>query len=303
MLEKLYKLLGEENVLQNEPMSMHTTFKVGGPAEYFAYVSSEESLIKTIELLENEKYPYFVLGNGSNLLVSDDGYKGVILKLIGEFEIIHETSNGLAAGSGNYLSSVAYKAYEDSFTGMEFASGIPGCVGGAILMNAGAYDGEMKDIVESVRVLWIEDCKCRVETVSVTDMNFSYRNSILKSKKGIVLAVRFILQKGSQNSIKEKMEDLNRKRREKQPLEYASAGSTFKRPEGYFAGKLISDAGLKGEHIGQAYVSEKHAGFIVNKGGARAHEIKELMDKVTDIILKKDGIKLEPEVIFLGDFS
>lgn len=303
MLNKLIAYLGEENVYENEPMSLHTTFRCGGPARYFCYVNSEEDLIKTIGLAWEEGTPYFILGNGSNLLVSDKGYDGVIIKLAGEFDVLHTSGNSMVAGSGVFLSQIAAKALEDELSGLEFASGIPGTVGGAIVMNAGAYDGEMKDVVKSVRLLFIDGGKCEIETLSCDEMQFSYRHSILKEKKGIVLAVKMELKKGNSQEIKEKMDDFNGRRREKQPLEYPSAGSTFKRPEGHFAGKLISDAGLKGVSIGFAEVSEKHAGFIINKGGARASEVMQLINYVRDKVLEETGITLEPEVIFLGNFE
>ena len=302
MLNKLINILGDENVFENEPMSMHTTFRIGGPARYFAIVNSEEDLIKTIKLVREENQEYFVLGNGSNILVSDKGFDGVVLQLSGEFDTIHLSGNNIIAGSGLLLSQVAKTALDNSLAGLEFASGIPGTIGGAIVMNAGAYGSEMKDVVKAVRILWLEPDEPTIETLTLDDLKLSYRHSILKERKGIVLDVKLTLKPGSKEEIKSIMDDLAAKRREKQPLEYPSAGSTFKRPEGYFAAKLIEDAGLKGYKLGTAMVSDKHAGFVVNTGGAKATEVKQVMDHVVHKVNQSTGITLEPEVILLGDF-
>ena len=302
MLNKLINILGDENVFENEPMSMHTTFRIGGPARYFAVVNSEEDLIKTIKLVREENQEYFVLGNGSNILVSDKGFDGVVLQLSGEFDTIHLSGNNIIAGSGLLLSQVAKTALDNSLAGLEFASGIPGTIGGAIVMNAGAYGSEMKDVVKAVRILWLEPDEPTIETLTLDDLKLSYRYSILKERKGIVLDVKLTLKPGSKEEIKSIMDDLAAKRREKQPLEYPSAGSTFKRPEGYFAAKLIEDAGLKGYKVGTAMVSDKHAGFVVNTGGAKATEVKQVMDHVVHIVNQSTGITLEPEVILLGEF-
>lgn len=303
MLNKLINILGDENVFENEPMSMHTTFRIGGPARYFAIVNSEEDLIKTIKLVRKENQEYFVLGNGSNILVSDKGFDGVVLQLSGEFDTIHLSGNNIIAGSGLLLSQVAKTALDNSLAGLEFASGIPGTIGGAIVMNAGAYGSEMKDVVKAVRILWLEPDEPTIETLTLDDLKLSYRHSILKERKGIVLDVKLTLKPGSKEEIKSIMDDLAAKRREKQPLEYPSAGSTFKRPEGYFAAKLIEDAGLKGYKVGTAMVSDKHAGFVVNTGGAKATEVKQVMDHVVHTVNQSFGITLEPEVILLGDFD
>lgn len=302
MLNKLINILGDENVFENEPMSMHTTFRIGGPARYFAIVNSEEDLIKTIKLVREENQEYFVLGNGSNILVSDKGFDGVVLQLSGEFDTIHLSGNNIIAGSGLLLSQVAKTALDNSLAGLEFASGIPGTIGGAIVMNAGAYGSEMKDVVKAVRILWLEPDEPTIETLTLDDLKLSYRHSILKERKGTVLDVKLTLKPGSKEEIKSIMDDLAAKRREKQPLEYPSAGSTFKRPEGYFAAKLIEDAGLKGYKVGTAMVSDKHAGFVVNTGGAKATEVKQVMDHVVHTVNQSTGITLEPEVILLGEF-
>ena len=303
MLNKLINILGDENVFENEPMSMHTTFRIGGPARYFAIVNSEEDLIKTIKLVKEENQEYFVLGNGSNILVSDKGFDGVVLQLSGEFDTIHLSGNNIIAGSGLLLSQVAKTALDNSLAGLEFASGIPGTIGGAIVMNAGAYGSEMKDVVKAVRILWLEPDEPTIETLTLDDLKLSYRHSILKERKGIVLDVKLTLKPGSKEEIKSIMDDLASKRREKQPLEYPSAGSTFKRPEGYFAAKLIENAGLKGYKVGTAMVSDKHAGFVVNTGGAKAAEVKQVMDHVVHTVNQSAGITLEPEVILLGEFN
>lgn len=303
MLNKLINILGDENVFENEPMSMHTTFRIGGPARYFAIVNSEEDLIKTIKLVKEENQEYFVLGNGSNILVSDKGFDGVVLQLSGEFDTIHLSGNNIIAGSGLLLSQVAKTALDNSLAGLEFASGIPGTIGGAIVMNAGAYGSELKDVVKAVRILWLEPDEPTIGTLTLDDLKLSYRYSILKERKGIVLDVKLTLKPGSKEEIKSIMDDLASKRREKQPLEYPSAGSTFKRPEGYFAAKLIEDAGLKGYKVGTAMVSDKHAGFVVNTGGAKATEVKQVMDHVVHTVNQSFGITLEPEVILLGEFD
>ena len=299
--DRLDEIIGSENVIEKEPLSAHTTFRVGGPADYYVYASSETVLINLLTFLKEHNSPYYIIGNGSNLLVSDKGYNGVVIQLTGEFELLHTSGTGLVAGSGVLLGRVAREACNEGLAGLEFAAGIPGTVGGAMVMNAGAYGGEMKDIVESVRILWTDTMT--VEAVSCEDMQFGYRHSILKERGGIVLAVKYKLEEGNTEEIGMRMKELNDKRRDKQPLEYPSAGSTFKRPEGYYAAALIEDCNLKGYSVGMAEVSTKHAGFIVNKGGAGAGEIKKLIDEVIDRVYKASGVRLEPEVIMLGDFE
>lgn len=296
--EYLVEILGEENVLLNEPMCHHTTFKVGGEADYFLKISTKEQLKTVVKYLRKIEIAYFVLGNGSNLLVGDKGYRGVILDLSG-LKQIKTNEKRVTAEAGALLSGIAKKALEQELTGFEFAAGIPGTVGGAIVMNAGAYDGEMKQIVENVTVL----SEAGEELVLDNDtMEFDYRTSVIKNKPFIVLSVTFLLEPGTREVIAEKMQDLAKRRREKQPLEFPSAGSTFKRPEGNFAGKLINDAGLRGKSIGGAKVSEKHCGFIINEKNAAAADILELIEEVTERVNEVYGITLEPEVIRLGDF-
>ncbi len=301
IIERISQFVPKENILENELMSRHTTFKVGGPCSVLVKIDETEWLKKLLPLLAEEKIPYFFLGNGSNLLVSDEGYKGVILtfsqKLADDVTVDGEK---IIAGGGVLLSKVAKYALDASLTGFEFAAGIPGCVGGAMVMNAGAYDGEMKQIVETVEVV---DAKGDTRILSCDEMEFGYRTSILKREPFIVTKVVFKLAKGDKSVIKEKMDDLAARRRDKQPLEYPSAGSTFKRPEGYFAGKLIMDAGLRGYQVGGARVSDKHCGFVINAGDATATDVHNLINDVIKKVQDEFQVTLEPEVIRLGEFK
>lgn len=305
--EELCTILTEEgSVLREEPMKNHTTFRVGGPAEYFLTVATTEQLQATVKLCNRYGMPWFVLGNGSNLLVSDSGVKGVVLHLSGEFtecEIKENIKNGSAdavAGGGMLLSAFAMQLAKKGFSGFEFAAGIPGSVGGAVMMNAGAYGGEIKDCIIQAEIV-TEDGECKI--LSAEELCLSYRHSILSEQKGIVTKAWFSFPIGSKLYILSNIELLNRKRKEKQPLEYPSAGSTFKRPEGNFAGKLIMEAGLAGKQIGGAAVSEKHCGFVINKDRATATDIYTLMQYVIRTVEETSGIRLEPEVKLLGDFS
>lgn len=293
------KIVPQENILFNEPMSRHTTFRVGGPAKCLIKVNNKEQMKKLIPYLHMTGQNFFILGNGSNLLVGDKGYSGILVKLGEGMESVTVEGERMKISAGTLLSKAASAARENELKGMEFASGIPGTVGGAIVMNAGAYGGEMKQIVESVEVMNMEG---EILVLDNDTMEFGYRKSVIKSRPFIVLETVLCLQKGKQEEISSKMEELSRLRREKQPLEYASAGSTFKRPEGYFAGKLIMDAGLRGFSIGGAKVSEKHCGFIVNSGNATAADIREVIDEVQKCVKAKFGVTLEREVIYLGDF-
>jgi UDP-N-acetylmuramate dehydrogenase len=293
------KIVPQENILFNEPMSRHTTFRVGGAAKCLIKVNNKEQMKKLIPYLHMTGQNFFILGNGSNLLVGDKGYSGILVKLGEGMESVTVEGERMKISAGTLLSKAASAARENEMTGMEFASGIPGTVGGAIVMNAGAYGGEMKQIVESVEVMNMEG---EILVLDNDTMEFGYRKSVIKSRPFIVLETVLCLQKGKQEEISSKMEELSRLRREKQPLEYASAGSTFKRPEGYFAGKLIMDAGLRGFSIGGAKVSEKHCGFIVNSGNATAADIREVIDEVQKCVKAKFGVTLEREVIYLGDF-
>ena len=293
------KIVPRENILFDEPMSRHTTFRVGGAAKCLIKVNNKEQMKKLIPYLHMTGQNFFILGNGSNLLVGDKGYSGILVKLGEGMESVTVEGERMKISAGTLLSKAASAARENELTGMEFASGIPGTVGGAIVMNAGAYGGEMKQIVESVEVMNMEG---EILVLDNDTMEFGYRKSVIKSRPFIVLETVLCLQKGKQEEISSKMEELSRLRREKQPLEYASAGSTFKRPEGYFAGKLIMDAGLRGFSIGGAKVSEKHCGFIVNSGNATAADIREVIDEVQKCVKAKFGVTLEREVIYLGDF-
>ena len=292
-------LYAEEDILQDEPMSRHTTFRVGGPADCLLQVGSTEQLASTLRYLNQTGQEYFILGNGSNLLVSDWGYRGVILQIGPKMADVTVEGTLLRAGAGASMAKAAHAAMEQGLTGLEFASGIPGTVGGGVVMNAGAYDGEMKQVVEQVTVL-SEDGNIMV--LDNADMEFGYRTSAIKNRKFVVLEVAFRLAQGEKNAVQAKMEELLHKRKEKQPLEYPSAGSTFKRPEGYFAGKLIMDAGLRGRRLGGAQVSEKHCGFLINAGNASAQDIYDLMEEVRERVYDTFEVKLEPEVILLGRF-
>lgn len=299
-LNELKAFAGEGSFFEKEPLRNHTTFRVGGEADAFLSVHSEKQLMDVMTYLNQNDIPYYVIGNGSNLLVSDDGYRGVILSIGKDFSDVEIRGSQVYAQAGALLSVVASTAMKQSLTGMEFASGIPGSIGGAIVMNAGAYDGEMKQIVKAVTVLTKEG---KIVTYRNEEMDFSYRHSRMKTEGGIVLSVVLQLQEGSQEAILEKTKDFANRRREKQPLEFPSAGSTFKRPEGHFAGKLIMDAGLRGYSVGDAQVSEKHCGFVINRGNATAKEIYTLICDVKQIVQEKFSVTLEPEVIFLGEME
>lgn len=292
-------LYAEEDILEEEPMDRHTTFKVGGPAACFLQVSSAEQLAATTKYLNQTGQEYFVLGNGSNLLVSDKGYQGVILQIGQKMSEVSEEGTLVRAQAGATMAKAARAAMELGLEGLEFASGIPGTVGGGAVMNAGAYGGEMKQVVETVTVLAPDGS---IMVLNNGDMEFGYRTSAIKNRGFIVLEVAFRLREGDREAVKSRMEELAAKRREKQPLSYPSAGSTFKRPEGHFAGKLIMDAGLRGRRLGGAQVSEKHCGFLVNAGGATAQDIYDLMEEIKERVYNAFEVRLEPEVILLGKF-
>ncbi|MBQ5320682.1 MAG: UDP-N-acetylmuramate dehydrogenase [Oscillospiraceae bacterium] len=283
---------------ENEPLSAHTSFKVGGRAKYFVMPDTEEKLSQLLCYLNSSKEQFFFLGNGSNVLALDEGFDGVIIKLSGEFENLKTEENGIIAGSAVSLKKLTISAKENSFTGLEFAYGIPGTVGGAVYMNAGAYGGEIKDVVAEVRAM---DMNGNVKMFSDSELKLSYRKSVFQENNMIIISARFLLEKGNKEEIAEKMNTLLNKRKEKQPLEYPSAGSTFKRPEGYFAAALIEECSLKGESVGGAEVSEKHSGFIINKGSATAADILALIEKVKAVVLEKKGVKLETEIEILGE--
>lgn len=296
---KFCTCLGSDNVKLQEPMSKHTTFRIGGSADFYLCPHSTKEVQQAVQICKEENLPYFILGNGSNLLVSDKGYRGVIIQLWKNFSDISVKGCCITAKAGALLSKVAAEALEAGLTGMEFASGIPGTIGGAVFMNAGAYGGEMKDIIKEVKVL---DDQGEVRVLSNEEMKLGYRTSIVKEKGYTVLSAVLELKKGEPSVIRETMEDLKNRRTSKQPLDMPSAGSTFKRPEGYFAGKLIMDSGLRGFSVGGAQVSEKHCGFVVNKGGATAEDVTVLIREVQRRVKEKFGVELETEVRFLGEF-
>ena len=297
--KKLLSILKVEQVKKDEPMKIHTTFRVGGPVSYFVTPETEEEVAKVIEVCTQENVPYYIVGNGSNLLVSDQGYEGVIIQIYKQMNRVEITENEIHAQAGALLSMIANRAMEAELTGFEFAAGIPGTLGGACVMNAGAYGGEMKDVLETVTVLTRDG---DVKTLTKDELELGYRTSVIAKKDYIVLSAVIRLENGKKEEIKAVMDDLKEKRITKQPLEYPSAGSTFKRPEGYFAGKLIQDAGLRGFQVGGAQVSEKHCGFVVNKDQATAADVMNLMNQVSDKVYEMSGVRLEPEVKRLGVF-
>ena len=300
MRQKFIEIFGNNRVLFDEPMSQHTTFRIGGPADVFVMPENYEQIREVLRLCKEEKLPFFVLGNGSNLLVSDSGYRGVIIQMDRNMEEIRLDGEEIHACAGALLSSVAVAARNASLTGFEFAGGIPGTIGGAAVMNAGAYGGELKDVLKEVTVMTREG---EILTIPAEKMEMGYRTSIIKTAGYLVLEAVISLKKGDEEAIRATMKDLSERRTEKQPLDYPSAGSTFKRPEGYFAGKLIMDSGLRGYRAGGAQVSEKHCGFVINAGGATAEDVRSLMDHVIRVVREKYGVTLEPEVKFLGDFN
>lgn len=299
MYDYMKTVIPKERILFHEPMSRYTTFRVGGEAECLIMIHREEELAKMVRYLHQIEEEYFILGNGSNLLVGDKGYRGVVLKLDGPMEEVRVEGTTVRAGAGALLSRAAASARDQGLSGMEFAAGIPGSIGGAVVMNAGAYGGEMKQIVVSVRGM---DQDGEILTMDNDTMEFGYRSSAIRNRPITVLEVTLQLAEGQKEEIGARMEELAGLRRSKQPLEYPSAGSTFKRPEGYFAGKLIMDAGMRGYRIGGAQVSEKHCGFIINTGRATAADIRELIEEVQERVQARFHVMLEPEVVFLGDF-
>lgn len=297
---ELSEIVPRERIRTKEPMSSHTTFRVGGPAEVFVTPGTFDEVKGTVGLCQARNIPYYIIGNGSNLLVSDKGYQGVIIRIGKELGEIWTEGEFVTAQAGARLSQVANRAMEEGLAGFEFASGIPGTLGGACVMNAGAYGGEMRDVLTEITAL---TPKGDIVRIPKEQMELGYRTSIVARKGYIVLEARMRLKKGDRQDIRAKMEELKEKRVGKQPLEYPSAGSTFKRPEGYFAGKLIQDAGLRGFTVGGAQVSEKHCGFVINRGGATAKDVSDLMARVSEIVEEKFGVRLEPEVKRLGEFE
>ena len=299
IITRLEQILTKDRIRQNEPMKNHTTFRVGGPADIFLTPSAEE-LPAVLSVCREEQMPVTVIGNGSNLLVGDQGIRGVVICIGSGMRGIRVDGEKIFLEAGVTLAAAAQQAAKAGLAGLEFASGIPGTFGGAVVMNAGAYGGEMKDVIVSVRVI-SEDGE--ILTLSKEELDLSYRHSVIPERGYLVIDGELLLTREKDPyQITERMEELKKKRIEKQPLEYPSAGSTFKRPEGYFAGKLIMDAGLRGFSVGGAAVSEKHCGFVINKGNATAADICALMDEVTRIVKEKYAVTLEPEVKKVGEF-
>lgn len=280
-------------------MSLHTTFKVGGPATYYLIPETEGEVREALEFAKAKQLPFMIVGNGSNLLFADSGYHGVVIEIGEHFSAFTQEDGVVTVEAGMRLTAMAARLAKLGLAGFAFAGGIPGTVGGGIAMNAGAYGGEIKDCLKEVTVITEEG---EIRVVKAEDLQLSYRHSILQENGWVVLSGTFAFEKGDSEEIQGEIRELNEKRREKQPLEYASAGSTFKRPEGYFAGKLIEDAGLRGYRVGDAQVSEKHCGFVVNRGEATAAEIYTLIGDVQRVVREKFGVELEPEVRLIGEF-
>lgn len=297
-IKELLKNKNFGRILYNEEMKNHTTFKIGGPVDLMIIPTKEKEIVNSIKFLRDNDINYLVMGNGSNLLVRDGGIRGVVVKIAKEFSNVKVEASTMYCEAGALLSTVSNIAFKYSLKNFEFASGIPGTIGGAITMNAGAYGGEMKDVVKKVRVLNKNN-----EVIEYTneEMNFRYRNSKVVEENLIVLGIELNLEKGEKDSIKKTIEDLTYRRTSKQPLEYPSGGSTFKRPEGYYAGKLIDDSGLRGLRHGGAMVSEKHCGFIINTENAKCKEVLHLISVVQKIVKDKYGVELQREIKLLGE--
>lgn len=296
--KELFKdIYSEDQIELNAKMSEHIYFKVGGPADVLVNPVNVDQVIKTLEICKNNNIPYYVIGNGSNLLVKDGGIRGVVIKLC-KLDKVSVDGNKVSSCCGALLKDVSNAAVKASLSGFEFACGIPGSVGGAVFMNAGAYDGEISNVILEAEVI---DDKGNVIVYSNDELELGYRTSKVMKEGFIVLSATFELNNGENEKIQGRVNDLTQKREDRQPLEYPSAGSTFKRPEGYFAGKLIQDAGLKGFSIGGAAVSEKHSGFVINKGGATAKDILDLINHIQDEVKKQFGVDLHPEVRIIGE--
>lgn len=295
-LADLKERIGQEYVHEMELMKQHTNMEVGGPAAYLFEPGNAEELKYLIDTLKKEEYPYYVIGKGSNLIFQDEGFDGAVIKILDRFKGIEIDGERVVVGAGETNKDLSEALTQAGLSGFEFASGIPGCLGGGITMNAGAYEGEMKDVVEEVTVLTADG---NIERIANADMAFGYRTSAVFERGYVVLGATLKLTKKDPADIQAKVDDLTERRESKQPLEYPSCGSVFKRPEGYFAGKLISDAGLKGMQIGGAQVSEKHAGFIVNKGGATAKDVLDLIAYVQKKVHEDFGVELKCEVKIL----
>jgi len=298
LLKKMSEYIPRDLIKINEPMKDHTSFKAGGCADFFIVPENSTQLIELVQFLKESQVPYYIMGNGSNLLVRDKGFRGVIIQIYRNMSDVKIDGEEVWAEAGILLSSLSNKIMNSHLTGFEFASGIPGTLGGAIYMNAGAYGGEMKQVLVSADVV---DEDGKIITLTNEELKLGYRSSILQQKKYIVLSAKLKLQEGDIDEIKARINYLTEQRKAKQPLELPSAGSTFKRPEGYYAGKLIMDAGLRGYSIGDAQVSEKHCGFVVNKGNASAGDIIKLIHHIQNTVKEKFGVFMEPEVRIIGE--
>lgn len=297
IIKRIQSIISENRVYKNEPLKEHTYFKIGGPAKILVKVNSIDEIKKVIQLCKDEGVQYYVIGNGSNILVPDEGLDAVVIKIAEDFNKYRIQGNKVYVQAGMLLSTLSKKIAKASLTGFEFASGIPGTVGGAIYMNAGAYGGEMKDIVEYAKIL---DNDGQVQKIMNKDLELGYRKSIVSKKNFIVLSVCFQLKKGDMHKILEDIKILDEKRISKQPIDWPSAGSTFKRPKGYYAGKLIDDAGLRGFRFRDAQVSEKHCGFVINRGNATCKDILQLIEMVRKVVSDQFNVTLEREVRILG---
>ena len=291
LVARLERAMGPGDVLLDEPMCNHTTFKIGGPADVYVTPDSPDRVVSAVNICRDLGVPYFILGRGSDLLVGDKGYRGVIICMV--------DGERMVCQSGVTLSDAAEMACALSLTGLEFACGIPGTVGGAVFMNAGAYDGQISDVLEEARVLTPDG---EVLDLKNDELELGYRTSRVNTDGLVVLSATFRLSRGDEEAIRARMDDLTARRENRQPLELPSAGSTFKRPEGYFAGKLISDAGLQGYRVGGAEVSQKHAGFVVNVDNATAADVRAVITHVQDEVERLNGVRLQPEVRFVGEF-
>lgn len=294
----LEKVLSPRQILLDEPMKRHTTFKIGGPADCLLLPSSIEDVMRILALVKEYELPLTVLGNGSNVLVLDQGIRGVVIKFDKMLSSIRLRDQTVIAGAGALLKDVSKFAAEAGLTGMEFAVGIPGSIGGAVFMNAGAYDGELGNVVSAVTAVGLDGTLQRFDR---TMLDFGYRHSVFQDNKYIICEVEISLLEGIHSEIKNKMGDLTKRRESKQPVEVPSAGSTFKRPTGYFAGTLIEQTGLKGLKIGGAQVSPKHAGFVINAGDAKAQDVLDLISEVQRQVYEKHGVRLYPEVRMIGE--
>ncbi|MEG1847934.1 MAG: UDP-N-acetylmuramate dehydrogenase [Lachnospiraceae bacterium] len=297
--EYINRIIPKDNIHQKEPMSRHTTFRVGGTADLLIEIETAEQLLAVLDLFHKTDTEYFILGNGSNLLVGDKGYQGIIIQIASKMSKIEVMGTTIIAQAGAKLSQVAGEACTHHLAGLEFAAGIPGTIGGAVVMNAGAFEGEMQQIVTSVKVISPDGELLELDNAT---MEFAYRSSVIRNRKFTVIEVTMQLHESNEEEIRAKMKELTARRLDKQPLEYPSAGSTFKRPQGYYAGQLIMDAGMRGFRVGGAQVSEKHCGFIVNLGDATAEDIMEVIHTVQERVFDKFGVNLELEVIPLGEF-